>query len=69
MSEHRKYNIIGLKDRYRGLSILKNREGESDKNLGMLFVGECGLFRELPRANEITNEDYDRIANIKKSFN
>jgi len=68
MNTHRKYDITKLKDRFRQLGILKNRDGESDKNLGMLFVGECGLFKELPRVEEVTDEYYNKINSIKKSF-
>lgn len=68
MNTHRKYDITKLKDRYRGISILKNRDGEADKNLGLLFVGECGLFRELPKADLMTEDNYYKISQIKKSF-
>lgn len=65
---HRKYNIARLKDRYRSLSILKNRDGESDKNLGMLFLGEAGMFSELPKVDFMTNDKYNEINLIKKSY-
>lgn len=68
MNLYRKYDITKLRDRFRALAILKNREGESDKNLGLLFVGECGKFVELPKAEFMTKEIYDEIQQIKKSF-
>lgn len=42
-----------LKDRFRLCQILKNRYGRSDVNLGLSFFGEIGLFRGLPRPDEI----------------
>lgn len=42
-----------LKGRFRLLQVLKNRWGEVDKNIGLNFFGEIGLFQELPRPDEI----------------
>lgn len=72
MDTHRGYVINpgqnGLGNRYRSLSILKNRDGESDKTVGLEFVGECGYFAELKRSNEMDPQEYNRINLIKKSF-
>lgn len=68
IQHNRKYDIARLKDRYRNLGILKNRDGESDKNLGLLFVGECGYFSELKKADLMSYHDYDEVQSIKKSF-
>ncbi len=72
LEDHRKYiinpNQNGLGARYRSLSILKNRDGEADKNIGLQFLGEIGHFSEIKRATEMNKEDYDNIGNIKKSF-
>lgn len=72
MEEHRGYNIAphsgGLGARYRSLSILKNRDGESDKMVGLQFLGEVGHFSELKRAKEMSSEDYTKVNQIKKSF-
>lgn len=68
MNTFRKYDIIKLKDRFRNLSILKNRDGESDKNLGLLFVGECGKFEELLKSDLMNEDIYSKIQQIKKSF-
>jgi len=71
MENHRNYTIIGdngLNSRYRSLSIMKNRDGEADKTIGLGFVGEVGHFFELPKAKEMTSADYVKISNIKKSF-
>ena len=66
MPSFRKYDIATLKDRFRSLSILKNRDGESDKVLGMNFIGEVGYFRELPKGEEMSPEDYQRAVDHKK---
>lgn len=42
-----------LKKRFRLCQILKGRYGEADVNIGLNFFGEVGLFRELPRPEEI----------------
>lgn len=47
--------FIGLRDRIRFLQIIKNRNGESDRSIPTAFYGEIGYFRELPKANEITD--------------
>lgn len=65
---HRGYDIKTLQDRYRSLSILKNRDGESDKIIGLKFIGEVGYFEELKKVNEMNIEEYSIINKIKKSF-
>lgn len=60
----RGYDITRLKHRFVNLNIVKNRDGESDKSLGMLFVGEVGHFVELPKASEMTDEIYNQIQSI-----
>lgn len=50
-----------LKKRFRLCQILKNRYGQSDYNKGLVFYGEVGLFKELPKPDEIG--DYDPILN------
>jgi replicative DNA helicase len=57
--EFRGYDITLLKNRYRNLSILKNRDGEADINIGLKFLGEVGYFSELPKASEMNVEDYN----------
>lgn len=64
----RDYNIGVLRNRFRSLSILKNRDGEADKILGMQFIGEVGTFNELPKGIEMTNDDYNKISQLKKDF-
>jgi len=64
----RDYNIGRLKGRFRSLSILKNRDGEADKILGMQFIGEVGTFSELPRGLDMTDQDYAKVEAIKRAF-
>ncbi len=68
LKEHKKYDISKLKNNYRQCSILKNRDGESDKSIGLHFIGEVGLFNELPRVEQMTDEIYMKYQSIKKSF-
>ncbi len=51
---------------YRSLKLIKNSYGEDDIRIGLGFLGQVGMFRELPRKSDITNDDYDAI--INKSY-
>jgi hypothetical protein len=72
METHRNYkiapNIGGLNSRYRSLQILKNRDGEADKTIGLQFLGEVGHFSELPPSSIITESDYVNINSVKRGF-
>lgn len=73
LESHRGYiidpNNSGLGSRYRALSILKNRDGEADKMIGLFFLGEAGYFEELPKSSEFNKSVfYPSYNNIKKSF-
>ena len=63
-SSYRNYDVGQLKDRSRFLNIVKNRDGEANKSLGMLFLGEVGYFKELPRAIEMTPKIYEAIKSL-----
>jgi hypothetical protein len=53
------YKVDQLKDSFRFLQLLKNRFGESNKNVGVSFYGSIGLWKELPKPDEIDNySDY-----------
>lgn len=56
-----KVNI--LQDRYRALSILKNRDGDTDVIMSMKYIGEVGTFKELPNSSEIDENGYKQIIN------
>jgi hypothetical protein len=47
---------------------LKNRDGEAGKILGMTFIGETGIFKEMPTSKEMTSDYYEKIQKIHKSF-
>ena len=52
------YDITTLRDRFRWVNILKNRDGGSNVGIGMYFVGEVGYFEELPKADIIQYAKY-----------
>lgn len=65
------YDMSKLRDDYgakyyRSLRLLKNSYGEEDVRIGLGFLGQVGMFRELPRQRDITDSDYESILN--KSF-
>jgi hypothetical protein len=48
---------------YRSLKIHKNSWGEDDIRKGLAFHGAIGHFAELPKYNEMTEEDYKSVIN------
>jgi hypothetical protein len=65
------YQLDRLKDEYgakyfRSLRLIKNSYGEDDVRIGLGFLGQIGMFKELPRLKEMTESDYQSIVN--KSF-
>lgn len=68
IEEYRKYDLTRLQGRQRFLNIAKNRDGEADGVLGLAFIGECGYFRELPKAVDMTEAHYQAISKIKSSI-
>ena len=58
------YKIGMLKERFRALGLLKNRSGSANKRIGMLYVGEVGLFKELPKSTDMKDTDYLKINSI-----
>ena len=67
--DHNDYDITKLRDRYRWLSILKNRDGEADVGLGLNFIGEAGVFKELPAANILSLSGYGPYTDFNKIEN
>lgn len=62
------YNLEKLKDQYgakyfRSLRLIKNSYGEDDVRIGLGFMGQIGMFKELPRKSEITDADYQDVIN------
>jgi hypothetical protein len=62
------YNLEKLKDEYggkyfRSLRLIKNSYGEDDVRIGLGFMGQIGMFKELPRRKDMTDADYDSVVN------
>lgn len=53
LATSRGYNIRILQDKYRAIQVLKNRLGEADKSVSVNFFGSIGLWRELPKSDEL----------------
>lgn len=59
----------GLRDRCRGIQLIKNRHGASDKSIPVNFFGELGLFRALPEPDKITDyKQYIHLNGLKDSI-
>lgn len=52
IEEHNGYDITFFRDRYRSLSVLKDRDGVANKKLPLFFNGAVDYFRELPRSDD-----------------
>jgi hypothetical protein len=48
---------------YRSLRLIKNSYGEDDIRVGLGFMGQIGMFKELPRKKDITDSDYESVLN------
>jgi len=62
------YELAKLRDAfgakyYRSLRLIKNSYGEDDIRIGLAFLGSVGMFKELPRKSDITDEDYEEVVN------
>lgn len=60
------YDLSKLRDEngakyYRNLRILKNSYGEEDIRIGLGFLGQIGMFKELPKRRNIMDDDYQRV--------
>jgi replicative DNA helicase len=67
MTTYRGYKIQKcLEDKFRSIVCLKNRFGECDIAIGCNFFGSIGLFRELPKSEEIG--DYSKYLNLKNEY-
>jgi len=65
------YELNKLKDEYgakyfRSVRLIKNSYGEDDVRIGLGFIGQIGMFKELPKQKEMTENDY--ISVINKSY-
>jgi replicative DNA helicase len=62
-----RYNIL---DMFRMIFILKNRGGRDGVSLALRFLGICGYFEEIPKAEEF-NENvlwYEKVKDFSKPF-
>ena len=62
------YNLEKLKDDYgakyfRSLRLIKNSYGEDDVRIGLGFMGQIGMFKELPKRSNMTDADYEAVVN------
>jgi hypothetical protein len=62
------YKLDKLKDEYgakyfRSLRIIKNSYGEDDIRIGLGFLGQVGMFKELNRMKDMTDSDYESVVN------
>lgn len=62
------YNLDKLKDEhgakyFRSLRLIKNTYGADDLRIGLSFLGELGIFRELPKVKDITDAIYTSVIN------
>lgn len=61
LTSYRGYDIRALQQNFRVITVLKNRYGEADVEVGCAFYGRTGYFAELPRPEEIY--DYETYSN------
>lgn len=58
LTTYRNYNVKELGQCFVAAILLKSRFGTSDIALGLGFYGDCSIYKELPKGNEIT--DYEK---------
>lgn len=61
LNTYNKYDINILRDKFRAVTVLKNRYGEADVEVGVNFFGKCGIWAELPLPEHIY--DYNKYTN------
>ena len=62
------YDVDKLKDEFgakyfRSLRLIKNSYGEDDVRIGLAFLGQVGMFKELKRLKDMTEYDYQAVVN------
>lgn len=65
-SSYRGYNIKELAHNFVACILLKSRFGTSDIAIGLGYYGDCSIFKELPRADQIN--DYERLKSPDWTF-
>jgi hypothetical protein len=62
------YDLNKLKDDFgakyfRNLRLIKNSYGEDDVRIGLGFMGQIGMFKELKKRKDMTDADYEAVIN------
>ena len=62
------YDLNKLKDEFgakyfRSVRLIKNSYGEDDIRIGLGFLGQVGMFKELSKRKDITDSDYQSVVN------
>ena len=62
------YDLNKLKDEFgakyfRNLRLIKNSYGEDDVRIGLGFMGQIGMFKELKKRKDMTDADYEAVIN------
>ena len=62
------YDLNKLKDEFgakyfRSVRLIKNSYGEDDIRIGLGFLGQVGMFKELPKRKDIADSDYQSVVN------
>jgi len=64
ISSYLDYKIDKLRDAFRSVIILKNRYGEVDKVIPLNFFGKVGIFKQIPKAEDIAPSQYYLYENL-----
>jgi hypothetical protein len=62
------YDVDRMKDEFgakyfRSLRLIKNSYGEDDVRIGLGFLGQIGMFKELPRLKDMSDYEYQSVVN------
>ena len=62
------YDVDRMKDEFgakyfRSLRLIKNSYGEDDVRIGLGFLGQIGMFKELPRLKDMSDYEYESVVN------
>jgi hypothetical protein len=62
------YDLNKLKDEhgakyFRSMRLIKNSYGADDIRIGLAFLGNVGMFKELPKRKDITDAHYEAVLN------
>lgn len=67
IANHSGYDLTFFRDRYRSMSILKDRDGAANKKLPLFFNGASDFFKELPRIDD--TEAMTRVYEYTRGLN